>query len=390
MTKNIVVGISGGIAAYKTASLISKLKKNGYNVDVIMTKSATEFITALTLETLSKNKVIIDMFEKKNEYDVRHISLAEKADLLIVVPATYNIIGKVAAGVADDMLTTVISATKAKKIFALAMNSNMYDNPILKKNIENLKNLGYGFIDVEEGVLACDTVGKGRMEEPENIFNFIEEFFKKDKRLEGKKILISAGPTEEKIDPIRFISNKSSGKMGYSLAKAAKDMGAEVTLVSGPVNLEKIDGIKTIDVKTAIEMHDEILKNYEKNNIIIMAAAVADYKVKEVADKKIKKSDGNLFIELERNPDILKKLGERKDTQFLVGFAAESEKLEENAVNKLQKKNLDLIIANNVSAFQAEKNSVIIIDKSLKIKKLNNVLKKELAYDIWDEIADRI
>lgn len=390
MSKNILIGISGGIAAYKTANLVSKLKKNGYNVDVIMTKNATEIITPLTLETLSKNKVVVDMFEKRTEYDVRHISLAEKADMLLVVPATYNIIGKVASGIADDMLTTVISACKAKKVFALAMNTNMYENPILWKNISYLKSLSYEFIDAGEGMLACDVLGKGRMEEPEKIYSYIEDYFEKKRVLKGKKVLITAGPTEERIDPIRYISNRSSGKMGYALAKAAKILGAEVTLISGPVNLEKIELIKTIDVRTAIEMQEEINKEYKDKDIVIMAAAVADYRVKEYSEQKIKKTNGDFFIQMERNPDILKGLGDKKENQFLLGFAAESENLRENAIGKLESKNLDMIVANSVSAFQSEKNSILIIDKDKNVKEIESGLKEDLAYSILDAIVKKL
>lgn len=390
MSKNIVLGISGGIAVYKVASLVSKLIKNDYNVDIIMTKNATEFVMPLTFETLSKNKVIVDMFEEKTEHDVRHISLAEKADLFLVIPATYNIIGKVASGIADDMLTTVISATKAKKIFALAMNTNMYNNPILIENLKKLEKLGYEFIDAAEGKLACETSGKGRMEEPEKIFEYIEDFFQKKQILKGRKILITAGPTEEAIDPIRYLSNRSSGKMGYALAKAARNMGADVSLVSGPVYLKDPEDIKVLKVKTALQMYDIILENYNKNEIVIMAAAVADYRIKNYSINKIKKADDNFILEFERNPDILKKLGEIKEKQFLVGFAAESENLEENAIDKLQRKNLDMIIGNEVNAFNSDENTVIIIDKNKRIEKVDKMDKENLAYKILEEIADRI
>ncbi len=385
--KNILIGVTGGIAAYKVTTIISELHKKGYNVDVIMTKNATEIITPLTLETLSKNKVCVEMFGTNNHRDVEHISLAQKADLFLVVPATYNIVGKVANGIADDMLSTVISATKAPIYFALAMNENMYSNPILLNNIEKLKKLGYKFISADEGQLACNTIGKGRLKNPLEILKIIENEIIKEKILVGKNIMISAGRTEEAIDPVRYLSNRSTGKMGYSLAEAARNLGAEVTLISGPVNLEGIVGIKTIKVKTAQEMYGKCMENYEKQDIIIMTAAVSDYKIKEYSDKKIKKNGDELILKLIRNPDILLELGQRKKDQKLIGFAAESNNILENALKKLKKKNLDLIIANNTENMAKDTNEIMIIKDENHIKKYANKLKKDLAYDILNEIS---
>jgi len=385
--KNIVIGVTGGIAAYKVTTIISELTKKGYNVDVIMTKNATEIITPLTLETLSKNKVCVEMFDKNDYRDVKHISLAQKADLFLVVPATYNIVGKVASGIADDMLSTVISATKAPVYFALAMNENMYGNPILENNIKKLEKWGYKFISADEGKLACNTVGKGRLKNPIEIIEIIENQVIEEKILAGKKIMISAGRTEEAIDPVRYLSNRSTGKMGYSLAEAARNLGAEVTLISGPVNLEEIVGIKTIRVKTAEEMYEKCMNNYKNQDIIIMTAAVADYKVKEYSDKKIKKNGDELILKLIRNPDILLELGKIKKNQKLVGFAAESNDVLENALKKLVKKNLDLIVANNTENMAKDTNEIMIIKDEKNIEKYANKLKKDLAYDILSEIS---
>ena len=370
--KNILVGVTGGIAAFKSASIISLLKKKGYNVKVVMTENATNIIGPLTLETLSKNRVYIDMWDKNPHYEVEHISLADWADIVLIAPATYNIIGKVANGIADDMLSTILSAVSLRKpvFFALAMNVNMYENPILNENINKLKSYGYRFIDTNEGLLACNYEAKGRMKEPEEIVGIIErhnlatkiENFKD--ALKGKKLLITSGRTREDIDPIRYLSNKSSGKMGYSLAQAAVDLGAEVTLVSGPTNLSVPDGLKEfISVDSAIQMYEKVDEKFKDTNIFIACAAVADYRPKEYQDKKIKKSDLNLTIELVRNPDILFEMGKKKENQLLVGFAAETNNIIENALKKLEKKNLDMIVANNASTMGTDTNSIEIIRK---------------------------
>jgi len=393
--KNILVGVTGGIAAFKSASIVSLLKKKGYNVKVVITENATNIIGPLTLETLSKNRVYIDMWDKNPHYEVEHISLADWADIVLIAPATYNIIGKVANGIADDMLSTILSAVSLRKpiFFALAMNVNMYENPILNENISKLKSYGYRFIDTNEGLLACNYEAKGRMKEPEEIVDIIErhnlatkiENFKD--ALKGKKLLITSGRTREDIDPIRYLSNKSSGKMGYSLAQAAVDLGAEVTLVSGPTNLSVPDGLKEfISVDSAIQMYEKVDEKFKDTNIFIACAAVADYRPKEYQDKKIKKSDLNLTIELVRNPDILFEMGKKKENQLLVGFAAETNNIIENALKKLEKKNLDMIVANNASTMGTDTNSIEIIRKDRSSTVINQKSKIELAYDILKEV----
>lgn len=393
--KNILVGVTGGIAAYKSASIISILKKKGYNVKVVMTKNATNIIGALTLETLSRNKVYVDMWNTNSHYEVEHISLADWADIVLIAPATYNIIGKVANGIADDILTTILSAVSIRKtvFFALAMNVNMYENPIFKENITKLKSYGYKFIEAKEGLLACNYVAKGRMSEPEEIVFEIERYniFSKIKNyntlLKGKKLLITSGRTQENIDPIRYLSNNSSGKMGYSLAQAAIDLGGEVTLISGPTNLEVPNGLKNfISVKSALEMYEKVDEYFKDTDIFISCAAVADYRPKEYKTEKIKKSDSDLTIELVRNIDILEDMGKKKKKQLLVGFAAETNDIKENALKKLEKKNLDIIVANNASTMGTDKNIVEIINKNKDSVKIEQKNKIELAYDILNEI----
>ena len=393
--KNILVGVTGGIAAFKSASIVSLLKKKGYNVKVVMTENATNIIGPLTLETLSKNRVYVDMWDKNPHYEVEHISLADWADIVLIAPTTYNIIGKVANGIADDMLSTILSAVSLRKpvFFALAMNVNMYENPILNENIDKLKTYGYRFIDTNEGLLACNYEAKGRMKEPEEIVDIIERYNLASKidnfrdALKGKKLLITSGRTREDIDPIRYLSNKSSGKMGYSLAQAAVDLGAEVTLVSGPTNLNVPDGLKEfISVDSAIHMYEKVDEKFKDTDIFIACAAVADYRPKEYQDKKIKKSDLNLTIELVRNPDILFEMGKKKENQLLVGFAAETNNIIENALKKLEKKNLDMIVANNASTMGTDINSIEIIRKDRSSTVINQKSKIELAYDILKEV----
>ena len=393
--KNILLGVTGGIAAFKSASIVSLLKKKGYDVKVVMTKNATNIIGPLTLETLSRNRIYVDMWDTNPHYEVEHISLADWADMVLIAPATYNIIGKVANGIADDMLTTIISAVSIRKpvFFALAMNVNMYENPILKENIDKLKSYGYRFIEVEEGLLACNYVAKGRMTEPEdivaeieryNIYSKIENF---NTALKDKKVLITSGRTKENIDPIRYLSNNSSGKMGYSLAQAAIDLGAEVTLISGPTNLEIPKGLKSfVSVESALEMYEKVDEYFGDADIFIACAAVADYRPKEYKKEKIKKSDSDLILELVRNPDILFEMGKKKDKQLLIGFAAETNDIKENALKKLEKKNLDFIVANNASTMGNNTNTVEIIRKNKTSIKINQKNKIELAYDILKEI----
>ena len=393
--KNILVGVTGGIAAYKSAGIVSLLKKKGYNVKVVMTENATKIIGPLTLETLSRNRIYVDMWDSNPHYEVEHISLADWADVVLIAPATYNIIGKVANGIADDMLTTVISAVSVRKpvFFALAMNVNMYENPILKENINKLKSFGYRFIDAEEGLLACNYSAKGRMSEPENIVDEIERYsiFSKiknfDTALKGKKILITSGRTKENIDPVRYLSNNSSGKMGYSLAQAAVDLGAEVTLISGPTNLKVPNGLeKFIFVESALEMYEKVDEYFKNTDIFIACAAVADYRPKEYKKEKIKKSDSDFVIELVRNPDILLEMSKKKEKQLLVGFAAETNDIKENALKKLEKKNLDIIVANNASVMGSDENMIEIIKKDRTSVEISQKSKIELAYDILNEV----
>ena len=393
--KNILLGVTGGIAAFKSASIVSLLKKKGYNVKVVMTKNATNIIGPLTLETLSRNRIYVDMWDTNPHYEVEHISLADWADIVLIAPATYNIIGKVANGIADDMLTTIISAVSTRKpvFFALAMNVNMYENPILKENIDKLKSYGYRFIEVEEGLLACNYVAKGRMTEPEDIVAEIERYDIYSKienfntALKDKKVLITSGRTKENIDPIRYLSNNSSGKMGYCLAQAAIDLGAEVALISGPTNLEIPKGLKSfVSVESALEMYEKVDEYFGDTDIFIACAAVADYRPKEYKKEKIKKSDSDLILELVRNPDILFEMGKKKDKQLLIGFAAETNDIKENALKKLEKKNLDFIVANNASTMGNNTNTVEIIRKNKTSIKINQKNKIELAYDILKEI----
>ena len=394
--KNILVGVTGGIAAYKSAGIVSLLKKKGYNVKVVMTENATKIIGPLTLETLSRNRIYVDMWDSNPHYEVEHISLADWADMVLIAPATYNIIGKVANGIADDMLTTILAAVSVRKpvFFALAMNVNMYENPILKENINKLNSFGYRFIDAEEGLLACNYSAKGRMSEPEDIVEEIERYsiFSKIENFEtvlkGKKILITSGRTKENIDPIRYLSNNSSGKMGYSLAQAAVDLGAEVTLISGPTDLKVPNGLKNfISVESALEMYKKVDEYFKNIDIFIACAAVADYRPKEYKKEKIKKSDSDLVMELVRNPDILLEMSKKKEKQLLVGFAAETNDIKENALKKLEKKNLDIIVANNASVMGSDENVIEIIKKDRTSVEISQKSKMELAYDILSEVV---
>lgn len=388
--KNILLGVTGGIAAYKSANIVSLLKKKGYNVKVIMTENATEIITPLTLETLSRERVYVSMWDRTPHFEVEHISLAQWADVVLIAPATYNIVGKIANGIADDMLSTVISATKSPVFFALAMNVNMYENPILIENIEKLKKYNYNFIESDEGFLACNVNAKGRLKNEAEIVSMLEKYFEEkeiDRYLTGKKILITAGRTEEAIDPVRYISNRSSGQMGYSLAIAAQKLGAEVILVSGPTELDVPEGLKKfIKVRSAQGMYEAAVKEFETVDIAIACAAVADYKPKIYSTEKIKKKDGDMTIILDRNPDILYEMGKMKKKQFLIGFAAETENIIENALGKLKRKNLNMIVANNAANMQKKTNEILIIKSFEDIKEIPEKEKSQLAYDILKEI----
>lgn len=388
--KNVVLGVSGGIAVYKACDIVSKFRKLSINVDVIMTKSATEFVRPLTFASMSQNPVTSDMFEEPKDWDIEHIALAQKADVFLIAPATANIIGKIACGIADDMLSTTVMATKAKVIFAPAMNTQMYLNPIVNENIKKLKKLGYEFITPGEGRLACGDIGPGKLADTEDIVEYVKNELSIKKDLKGKRILITAGPTIEKIDPVRFLTNHSSGKMGYKLAEAARKRGAEVTLISGPTNLERPQGINLIDVLSTEEMYEMVLEHFKDTDILIKSAAPSDYKVKKYSENKIKKASETLNIELVKNPDILKKCGEIKTNQQLIGFAAESQNLEDNAIAKLKKKNLDMIIANNIldenAGFKSDKNKVTLFKKDGFKKEYPLMTKENLANIILDNI----
>ena len=391
--KNVVIGVTGGIAVYKALDVISALRKKDINVHVIMTKSATEFVSPLTFQSISQNLVTVSMFDEPKAWEIQHISLAKKADLFLVAPATANIIGKVANGIADDMLSTTIMATKSKVIFAPAMNTNMYENPIVQGNINRLKEYGYEFIEPDSGRLACGDAGKGKFPKPDVIVDRILQELYDKKDLIGKNVLVTAGPTRANIDPVRFISNNSTGKMGYEIAMEARDRGANVTLVSGPTFLDTPKGVNFIKINKNEEMYNEVLKLYDNMDIVIKAAAVADYKAKEFSNQKIKKASGDLNITLTRDRDILQSLGEKKTHQILVGFAAESENLLENAKGKLKRKNLDYILANDITSkdtgFASNDNRVTIISKEGNILPLDKMSKRNVARTLFDIIMEK-
>ncbi|EGT0691309.1 bifunctional phosphopantothenoylcysteine decarboxylase/phosphopantothenate--cysteine ligase CoaBC [Clostridium perfringens] len=391
--KCVVVGVSGGVAVYKALDVISRLRKKDVEVHVIMTKSATEFVTPLSFQSLSQNMVITDMFAEPKAWEIQHISLAKKADLMLIVPATANIIGKVANGIADDMLSTTIMATKAPVVFCPAMNTNMYENPIVQRNISLLKELGYEFIEPASGRLACGDEGKGKLQDTEIIAEETLRRLHSTKDLLGKKVVVTAGPTMVPIDPVRILTNRSSGKMGYSIAEEARDRGAEVVLISGPTSLRKPNGIKVIDIKTNEDMFNAIKNEFKDADIVIKSAAVSDYKAKNYSNEKIKKTGDDLNLIFERDRDILKTLGDMKENQILVGFAAESSNLKENAKGKLERKNLDYIVANDISkpetGFASDENKVTIISKSGEEVSLEKMSKREVAKNIFDIIKGR-
>ncbi|MCI7724838.1 MAG: bifunctional phosphopantothenoylcysteine decarboxylase/phosphopantothenate--cysteine ligase CoaBC [Erysipelotrichaceae bacterium] len=366
--KCIIVGITGGIAVYKICYLVSSLKKQGYDVHVLMSKEAQEFVTPLTFQTLSNNKVITDMFTIDYTPDVHHISLAKKADLFVIAPATANVIAKVANGIADDMLTTTFLASNCKKLIVPAMNTQMLMNPVTQDNIQKCKNYGMHIFESDSGYLACGDVGKGRLPEPDEIEDKIKEVMEDDKFLAGKHILVTAGPTSEAIDPVRMITNHSTGKMGYALARAARNMGAHVTLVSGTKQIEDIRDVEMVHVTSAKDMAEAVLSRQNDMDCMILAAAVADYTPVSVADNKIHKSEGEMSIPLKRTQDILKTLGEnKKDGQVLIGFSMETENMVERTKEKLVKKNCDYIVANNLkekgAGFGTDTNIVTLISK---------------------------
>ncbi|WP_294392215.1 bifunctional phosphopantothenoylcysteine decarboxylase/phosphopantothenate--cysteine ligase CoaBC [uncultured Clostridium sp.] len=393
MKKNVVLGVSGGIAVYKALEITSLLVKKDINVNVIMTENATKFVTPLSFQSLSRNEVACDTFQEPKVWEIQHISLADKADVFLVAPATANIIGKVANGIADDMLSTTIMATKAKVIFAPAMNTKMYENPIVQDNIKKLKSFGYEFVEPAEGRLACGDVGKGKLEKPEVIVDKVLMELNEKKDLLNKNVVVTAGPTIAPIDPVRFITNRSSGKMGYAIAKEARNRGANVTLISGPTNLEAPKNINVINISTNEEMKEAAIKAFKEADIVVKSAAVADYKPEKYSSQKIKKGHGNWSLELTRDNDILMELGNLKENQILVGFAAESENLKENAMAKMEKKNLDYIVANDITSkdtgFASEDNKVIIFSDDKEEIHLEKMSKEKIAANLFDIIIKK-
>lgn len=390
--KHVLLGVTGSIAAYKIANLASMLVKLNADVHVIMTKNAEQFISPITFETLTGNKVIDDTFERNSGYHVAHIAMAAEADVVMIAPATANVIAKLAHGIADDMLTSTMLAVTAPILLSPAMNTHMYENPITQENIQKIKDLGYKLIEPASGYLACGDTGKGKMPEPEILLDCILQEIACEKDMAGKKVLITAGPTRESIDPVRYITNHSTGKMGYALAENAARRGAEVTLVSGPTQLKKPRFVKVADVTTAEEMYQAVEKEFDRQDIVVMSAAVADYRPEVVAENKIKKSDGEMKIPLERTKDILGTLTPRKKQQFICGFSMETENMLENSRAKLKKKNLDMIVANNLkvagAGFGTDTNVVTIITGD-SCEELPIMTKEEVAGAIFDRILQR-
>ena len=392
--KSIIIGVSGGIAAYKTAYLVSALSKTEADVNVIMTENACEFISPLVFETLTGNKCYVDTFDRNFKFDVEHISLAKKADIFMIAPATANVIAKIANGIADDMLTTTFLASKCKKIVSPAMNTAMFENQITQDNIAKLKKYGIGVVEPQNGLLACGDTGAGKMPEPDFLFDVIEREIAREKDMLGKKVLVTAGATMESLDPVRFLTNHSSGKMGFAIAKEAMLRGAEVTVVKANTTAEIPNFVKIVEVSSAKDMFDAVTALSDQQDIIVKAAAVADYTPESYVDSKIKKKDGDLSIPLKRTMDILKYLGEnKKEGQFLCGFSMETENMLENSKAKLSKKNADMIVANNLrdagSGFKTDTNAVTLITRdghrSLELKS-----KAEVAKEIFDEILGHI
>ena len=395
--KKILLCVSGGIAVYKAAALTSKLVQAGAEVKVIMSDSAIEFVSPLTFQALSRNDVYYDTFDEKNSKVIAHIDLADWADLVLVAPATANIIGKLANGIADNMLTTTLLATTANVWIAPAMNVHMYDHPAVQKNIQTLYDFGYRFIEPSEGFLACGYVGKGRLEEPEKIVSLLTNFFEQREfgiPLSGFNIMVTAGPTREKVDPVRYFTNHSTGKMGYAIAEEAAKLGANVTLITGPTSITPPPNVTTINIESAQEMYEQVMKRYPNIDVVIKSAAVADYRPISIHEQKLKKQSENLTIELAKTTDILKELGQKKLHQLLVGFAAETNDLDVYAKKKLATKNLDLIVANNVTTegagFGTDTNIVTIYDKFLNKMELPLMSKKEVAKNLLLKVKDML
>ncbi|WP_353947695.1 bifunctional phosphopantothenoylcysteine decarboxylase/phosphopantothenate--cysteine ligase CoaBC [Sporolactobacillus sp. Y61] len=388
--KKIILGVTGGIAAYKSAELASRLVKSGADVQVIMSQAARKFVGSATFQALTRHSVYDSVIIDEKEGQIAHIDLADQADLVLIAPATANTIGRLAAGLSDDMLTCVTLATKAPVWVAPAMNVNMYWHPAVQKNLKTLAEFGYRIIGPDSGQLACGWTGKGRLVDPEEISRQLETFFSagSGQLLKGRQILVTAGPTRENLDPVRFFSNRSSGKMGYAIAEAAKCAGAEVTLVTGPTAIPAPKGLHVIPVLSASDMYQAVVSHYEHMDAVIKAAAVADYRPDQVSDEKIKKGTGPFIVKLVRNPDILMELGRRKKQQVLVGFAAETDGLEEHAVEKLNKKNLDLLVGNYASdSFGKETNRVTLFFASGEREELGTLPKAEVAEKICEAVA---
>lgn len=388
--KTVVLGVTGSIAAYKIANLASMLVKAHCDVHVIMTKNATNFINPITFETLTNHKCLVDTFDRNFEFQVEHVSLAQKADLMMIAPASANVIGKVSHGIADDMLTTTIMACSGKVIFSPAMNTHMYENPILQDNLKILKKYGYEIVDPAVGYLACGDTGAGKMPEPETLYQYILRDLAREKDLEGLKIMVTAGPTQEAIDPVRYITNHSSGKMGYAIARNAMQRGADVTLVSGPVALSPVPFVRTIPVTSAQEMFEAVRDNLDSQDILIKAAAVADYRPSQISEEKVKKSDSEMSIDLERTQDILGYVAEhRRDDQVICGFSMETQNMLENSRKKLNKKKLDMIAANNLkdagAGFATDTNLITIITEKEE-KALPLLTKDEAAHELLSYI----
>ncbi len=385
-----MLGVCGGIAAYKSAQLASSLYKKGYDVHVIMTKNATEFITPMTFETLTHNRVSVGTFDRNFQYDVNHISLAKRADLFVIAPASANCIAKFAHGLADDMLTTTFLATSCPKLIAPAMNTGMLTNPITQRNIEICKEYGMTFVESDSGYLACGDVGKGRLAEIEDIEDAIESLLITDKPLKGIKVVVTAGPTQEDLDPVRFMTNHSSGKMGYAVARAARNLGSDVTLVTGPVSLRKPMFMNIVEVRTASEMFEAVNRLKNEYDILVKSAAVSDYRVEHVSDHKMKKQGNQLTIDFVMNPDILAHMGQsKKSHQVVCGFAMETEDLVENAMKKLVNKGADLIVANQLNedcaGFKKDTNVVTLLTMD-QARKLDVMSKEELGYEIMNQL----
>jgi phosphopantothenoylcysteine decarboxylase/phosphopantothenate--cysteine ligase len=389
--KKILVGICGGIAAYKSADLVSRLRKKGARIRVVMTRNAREFISPLTLETLSEDRVASDMFSFDRHWEIEHISLAKWADYIIVAPATANFIGKAASGIADDLLTTTVMASKAEVIIVPAMNTNMYINTIVQENIQGLVQKGYLFIGPVKGGLACGDKGMGKMVEPSAIVEYLEGLISKRQDLSGKTVLVTAGPTREVLDPVRYLTNASSGRMGYSIARAAAQRGAKVYLISGPTHLPPPPSVEFRPVVSAVEMYNAVMELFPRCDAVIKTAAVSDYRPDRVHNEKIKKSEGRIVLELVRNPDILFELGKNKGEKILVGFAAESERLQEYATDKLKNKNLDLIVGNDITregaGFGSETNQGFLLDARGELQHLPQMSKEQMADIILDKVA---